>query len=63
MTGRCLFCGELLEQRPTLRMTIPTSMGELAVDVDVCVECTATRRVTLLEVLNLARRRVLEGGT
>ena len=60
---RCLLClDEVHCPELHVTFTIATSTGRLSVDVDVCIDCSHTRRVTMAELLEVARRRAKEVG-
>ena len=58
MTG-CLYCNDAVDATG-LRVTLAWPIGTgatLSVTVDICDDCRRMRRVTLAEMIDLARRR------
>jgi hypothetical protein len=55
---RCLLCSDTVEGVELLvTFTIARSTGVLTVDVDLCFNCSHVRKLTLAELLALARWR------
>jgi hypothetical protein len=56
--GPCLLCGgPIAHPQQVLQLSYASSLRLHRVDVEVCVLCTATRKMVLLDVQQLARRR------